>query len=83
MAIGQQVIAISLLVPSFVDWWHVLKICSAAIIVFWSTVFFLWRRRPDGFTKSDVALIGWGYFPLLIIFRIAARFCFLWAHHWI
>jgi hypothetical protein len=83
MAIGQQVIAFSLLVPAFVDWRHVLKICSAALIVFWSTVFFLWRRRPDGFTKRDLALIWWGYFPLLIIFWITARFYFVLTDPWI
>jgi hypothetical protein len=76
-----QCIAILLLSSTFTDRWHVLEICVAALIGFWSTVLFIWFRRMDGFTKRDHSFFLWGYPAFLVVFWLAARFFFLWRHY--
>jgi hypothetical protein len=73
-----QAIIISFLTVCCDQWWHVLSICVAALIGFWSMVLVIWFRRPNGFSEKDVSCFCWGYFPFLMIFWVGATFISLW-----
>jgi len=69
-----QLILISCLAIFFADRWHVLEICAAALVGFWSTTLFIWfRRRQSGLTPREHLFLWWGYLPFLIAFWLIGR----------
>jgi hypothetical protein len=59
------------------DMGQALHVCTVAAIAHWVTIFIVICGRPKTPTKADLAIIRWGYVPIMVV--IATVGPLIWA----
>ena len=80
-ALLQQVVIVLLLPMLFADRMHVLLICFASVIGFWTVLLIVRSRRPLGSERHDLILVQLGFYVFLVNAWLIGRCFFLLRHY--
>src|SRR4051794_21374872 len=69
-----QQVPVAVLCLLMLDGGRMARVCGIAMVGFWCGVFLLWLRRPRQPTRTDLAFLRWGFFPIFAASLALAAF---------